>query len=79
VFSEALRLVRLAASSWWNDRAMSLGASISFSTVFCLAPISVTAINMAGLISAGKEIGTALVLTVVLLPGPSSEPLATTS
>jgi membrane protein len=48
-FFEFLRLVRIAALGWWNDRAMSLGASISFFTVFSLAPMLLAAISVAGL------------------------------
>ena len=49
MFAEFLRLVRIAALGWWNDRAMSLGASISFFTVFSLAPMLLAAISVAGL------------------------------
>lgn len=45
-----LNLVKTAAIGWWNDRAMSLGASISFFTVFSLAPMLLAAISVAGLI-----------------------------
>jgi membrane protein len=49
MLSEFLRLLRMAAVGWWNDRAMSLGASISFFTVFSLAPMLLAAISVAGL------------------------------
>ncbi len=45
-----LRLVRIAAAGWWNDRAMSLGASIAFFTLFSLAPMLLAAIYVAGLV-----------------------------
>ena len=45
-----LSLVKTAAAGWWNDRAMSLGASISFFTVFSLAPMLLAAISVAGLL-----------------------------
>ena len=32
-------LLKTALVGWWNDRAMSLGASIAFFTVFSLAPM----------------------------------------
>jgi membrane protein len=48
-FFEFQRLLRVAAVGWWNDRAMSLGASISFFTVFSLAPMLLAAISVAGL------------------------------
>src|SRR4028118_708805 len=44
------RLLRIAALGWWNDGAMSLGASISFFTVFSLAPMLLAAISVAGLL-----------------------------
>ena len=49
MFFEFQRLIRIAALGWWNDRAMSLGASISFFTVFSLAPMLLAAISVAGL------------------------------
>jgi membrane protein len=45
-----LQLVKMAAVGWWNDRAMSLGASISFFTVFSLAPMLLAAVSVAGLL-----------------------------
>lgn len=49
-----LLLVRTAAVGWWNDRAMSLGASIAFFTLFSLAPMLLAAIHVAGLVF-GRE------------------------
>ncbi|HZH09079.1 MAG TPA: YihY/virulence factor BrkB family protein [Microvirga sp.] len=46
--------MRAAFEGWWNDRAMSLGASIAFFTVFSLAPMLLTAIAVAGL-AFGRE------------------------
>ena len=51
---EFWRLLRAAAEGWWNDRAMSLGASIAFFTVFSLAPMLLAAIAVAGL-AFGRE------------------------
>lgn len=48
--SEMWRLLKAAFVGWWNDRAMSLGASIAFFTVFSLAPILLAAIAVAGLV-----------------------------
>ncbi len=48
--SEIWRLLKAAFVGWWNDRAMSLGASIAFFTVFSLAPILLAAIAVAGLV-----------------------------
>ncbi len=41
--------MKAAFAGWWNDRAMSLGASIAFFTVFSLAPMLLAAIAVAGL------------------------------
>ncbi len=49
MFTSFHRLAWIAALGWWNDRAMSLGASISFFTVFSLAPMLLAAISVAGL------------------------------
>jgi len=54
MFAEFWRLVRAAAQGWWNDRAMSLGASIALFTVFSLAPMLLAAIAVAGL-AFGRE------------------------
>src|SRR5215207_3287617 len=47
-------LLKTALVGWWNDRAMSLGASIAFFTVFSLAPMLLVAIAVAGL-AFGRE------------------------
>ncbi|WP_218014227.1 YihY/virulence factor BrkB family protein [Rubellimicrobium roseum] len=44
------RLVRTAAIGWWNDRATSLGAAISYFTLFSLAPMLLVAVSVAGLV-----------------------------
>ena len=49
-------LLKTALVGWWNDRAMSLGASIAFFTVFSLAPMLLVAIAVAGLASAGRRL-----------------------
>lgn len=54
MLSETWRLLKVAAAGWWNDRAMSLGASIAFFTVFSLAPILLAATAVAGL-AFGRE------------------------
>ena len=43
------RVCLKAASVWWNDNAMRLGASLSFYTVFAIAPVLLVAIAIAGL------------------------------
>ena len=45
---EIWRLLQEAAVGWWNDRAMSLGASIAFFTVFSVSPMLLSAIAVAG-------------------------------
>ncbi|WP_243370615.1 YihY/virulence factor BrkB family protein [Microvirga solisilvae] len=54
MLSETGRLLKAAFVGWWNDRAMSLGASIAFFTVFSLAPMLLAAIAVAGL-AFGRE------------------------
>ena len=54
MLSDNWRLLRIALAGWWNDRAMSLGASIAFFTVFSLAPMLLAAISVAGLVF-GRE------------------------
>jgi membrane protein len=54
MLSETWRLLKDAFMGWWNDRAMSLGASIAFFTVFSLAPMLLAAIAVAGL-AFGRE------------------------
>jgi len=49
MLSETGRLLKVAFEEWWNDRAMSLGASIAFFTVFSMAPMLLAAIAVAGL------------------------------
>ena len=58
---EFWRLTKAAASAWWEDRAMSLGAAIAFFTAFSLAPILFAAIAVAGLAFGRDEARGALV------------------
>ena len=53
-FSTAYHLLKATSQSWWNDRAMSMGAAISFYTVFSLAPMLLLVISVAGLVF-GRE------------------------
>lgn len=46
-------LFRKAANSWVEDRAMRLGASLSYYTVFSLAPMLLIAIAIAGFVVGG--------------------------
>src|SRR3954468_6239684 len=49
MLAEFWRLLKAAFDGWWADRAMSLGASIAFFTVFSLAPMLLAAIAVADL------------------------------
>src|SRR5215203_6196450 len=54
MLAEFWRLLKAAFDGWWADRAMSLGASIAFFTVFSLAPMLLATIAVAGLVF-GRE------------------------
>lgn len=43
------RVFRRALAGWWNDDVPRLGASLSYYTLFALAPILIVAISIAGL------------------------------
>jgi membrane protein len=62
MLSETWRLLKVALEGWWNDRAMSLGASIAFFTVFSLAPMLLAAIAVAGL-AFGREAAQGAIVT----------------
>ncbi len=62
MLSEIGRLLKAAFEEWWNDRAMSLGASIAFFTVFSLAPMLLAAIAVAGL-AFGREAAQGAIVT----------------
>ncbi|MET1027680.1 MAG: YhjD/YihY/BrkB family envelope integrity protein, partial [Dongiaceae bacterium] len=42
------RIFVATIQGWWADRALSMGASLAFYTVFSLAPILLMAIAVAG-------------------------------
>jgi membrane protein len=44
-----LHVAQTAATNWWNDRAMSMGASIAYFAIFSLAPMLLVVIGVAGL------------------------------
>ena len=54
MLAEFWRLLKAAFDGWWDDRAMRLGSSIAFFTVFSLAPMLLAAIAVAGLVF-GRE------------------------
>jgi len=43
-----LRFLKRAVAAWWNDNAIRLGASLSYYTLFALAPMLLVAIAIAG-------------------------------
>jgi membrane protein len=45
-----LAVLKRALAGWWNDNVPRLGASLSFYTLFALAPVLLVAIAMAGLV-----------------------------
>jgi membrane protein len=65
-------LTRTAAIGWWNDRAMSLGASIAYYTVFSLAPMLLAVIAVAGLVFGREAAQAALVEEISALAGPNA-------
>src|SRR5688572_15487865 len=44
------KVIGRAVAGWWNDNVPRLGASLSYYTLFALAPILVVAIAIAGLV-----------------------------
>ena len=48
-FSELWALIKLAASAWLDDYAPSMGAALSYYTLFSLAPLLLIVISVAGL------------------------------
>ncbi len=53
-FKEIWELTKTAASAWSNDYAPSMGAALSYYTVFSLAPLILIVVSIAGLVF-GKE------------------------
>ena len=49
-------LVKSAVSSWSDDRAPSMGAALSYYTVFSLAPLLLIVISIAGLVFGGEAV-----------------------
>jgi membrane protein len=44
------RVFKQSLIAWWDDNALRLGASLSFYTLFAIAPVLLVAISMAGLV-----------------------------
>jgi membrane protein len=62
-------LLKTALVGWWNDRAMSLGGSIAFFTVFSLAPMLLVTIAIAGLVFGREAAQGAIVAQLAGLTG----------
>ncbi|MDB4982850.1 MAG: Ribonuclease [Myxococcales bacterium] len=54
LFGNAFRLLKRAGAEWNNDKAPRLGASLSYYTIFALAPVLVLVIAVAGLVVGSK-------------------------
>jgi membrane protein len=65
-------LCKKAVSSWLDDRVPSMGAVITYYTVFSLAPMLVMVIAVAGLAFGQKAAGGALFGELADLVGPES-------
>ena len=61
--------LKTALVGWWNDRAMSLGASIAVFTVFSLAPMLLVTIAIAGLVFGREAAQGAIVAQLAGLTG----------
>jgi membrane protein len=48
-FSRFLQLAKAALAGWWNDNVPRLGASLSYYTLFAIAPVLLVSIAIAGL------------------------------
>ena len=49
-FKQGWTLVKAAVSAWIDDYAPSMGAALSYYTVFSLAPLLLIVISVAGLV-----------------------------
>jgi membrane protein len=49
-FSRFLQLAKAALAGWWNDNVPRLGASLSYYTLFAIAPVLLVSIGIAGLV-----------------------------
>ena len=67
------RLVRTSLIGWWNDRCLSLGAALSFYTIFSMAPVLLISINIAGFFFGRDATRTAIVgqISGIIGEGPS--------
>jgi membrane protein len=56
-----LRVFKKSLVAWWDDNALRLGASLSFYTLFAIAPVLVVAISIAGLVFGTQAVHTELI------------------
>src|SRR5258706_10569139 len=66
---QALMLLKKAASSWSDDRAPSMGAAISYYSLFSMAPLLVIIIAVAGLVFGADAVQGALFAQISDLMG----------
>ena len=71
-FKEWWVLVKNAASAWIDDYAPSMGAALSYYTVFSLAPMLLIVIAVAGLVFGQDAARGALFVQIAGLMGPEA-------
>lgn len=71
-FSQWWLLVKKAASAWLEDYAPSMGAALSYYTVFSLAPVLLIVIAVAGLVFGQDAARGALLEQIAALMGPDA-------
>jgi membrane protein len=67
----AVKLLKRAAAGWMNDRAMRLAASLSFFTMFSLAPLLLITLRVVGLILGPEAAAGQLYFHIQQVVGPS--------
>lgn len=70
-FAQVRTVLGAAAAGWWADRALSMGASLAFYTLFAIAPMLLTAIAVAGLVFGREAAQGALTSELSGLVGPT--------
>jgi len=71
-FSEWWGLVRAAAGAWVEDYAPSMGAALSYYTVFSLAPVLLIVVSVAGLVFGAEAARGEVFAQIAGLVGPES-------
>lgn len=62
-------IFKRAALAWWEDNALRLGASLSYYTLFAIAPVLLVAIAIAGLVFGPEAVRGEIVLQLQALVG----------